>query len=162
MMMSTGVRLRRAGVSDAAAIAACVDAAYRHYIPRLGKPPGPMLLDYATAVRERDVWVAEVGRVIVGALVLVPAGDYLLLDNIAVHPASQGQGIGRMLLELADREAARQGFTELRLYTHQLMTENIALYTRIGWEETGRSEQDGYERVFFCKPLPAADPDASP
>lgn len=159
-MVTTRVRLRRAGVPDAPAIAACVDAAYRHYIPRIGKPPGPMLADYATAVQEREVWVAELDGAIVGTLVLVPAGDHLLLDNIAVHPDSQGQGLGRMLLEFADREALRQGFSELRLYTHRLMTENIALYTRIGWEETGRGEQNGYDRVFFRKRLSPPEPGA--
>ena len=31
------------------------------------------------------------------------------------------------------------------------MTENIALYTRLGFEETGRGRQDGYDRVFMRK-----------
>jgi hypothetical protein len=39
----------------------------------------------------------------------------------------------------------------MRLYTHQTMTENIALYARTGWVETGRGEQDGFARVFFKK-----------
>jgi hypothetical protein len=33
------------------------------------------------------------------------------------------------------------------------MTENIALYARTGWEETGRGEQGGFARVFFRKRL---------
>ena len=39
--------LRAADAADAAAVAACVDAAYRPYIERIGRTPGPMLLDYA-------------------------------------------------------------------------------------------------------------------
>ncbi len=50
-------------------------------------------------------------------------------------------------------EAMIQGYGELRLYTHVTMTENIALYTRIGWIETHRGEQDGYARVFMRKVL---------
>ena len=151
--------IRSAAPADVDGTRACVDAAYRHYIHRIGKPPGPMLADYAAAVRDHQVWVAEHGGRIAGVLVLIPGDGYILLDNIAVHPDSQGRGIGRRLLDLADREAARQGFPELRLYTHQLMTENIDLYRRIGWEETGRGEQDGYSRVFFRKRLSAGCPE---
>lgn len=151
--------IRSATLADVDEIRACVDAAYHHYIPRIGKPPGPMLADYAAAVRDHQIWVSEHGDRIAGVLVLIPGDGYMLLDNIAVHSDYQGQGIGRRLLDLADREAVRQGFPELRLYTHQLMTENIDLYRRTGWEEIGRGEQDGYPRVFFRKRLMAERPE---
>ena len=88
-------------------------------------------------------------------MVLMVRPDHLHLDNIAVRPGHQGQGLGRRLLELAEAEARRQGFDELRLYTHQTMVENVALYTHLGWEETGRGEQDGYACVFMRKRLGA-------
>ncbi len=31
--------------------------------------------------------------------------------------------------------------------------ENIALYRKLGFVETGRGHQDGYDRVFMAKPL---------
>ena len=34
-----------------------------------------------------------------------------------------------------------------------VMHENIALYTRLGWQETGRGEQAGFQRVFMRKPV---------
>lgn len=145
--------LRPAKPSDAPALTQCVAAAYRHYIPRIGKPPGPMLADYAEEIARHQVWVVEEHGHIVGGLVLVPYQDYILLDNIAVHPHHQGRGIGRALLVHADTEALAQGYSELRLYTHATMTENIALYSRIGWVETHRGQQDGYDRVFMRKRL---------
>jgi ribosomal protein S18 acetylase RimI-like enzyme len=75
----------------------------------------------------------------------------MLLENVAVHPDAQGRGLGRDLLALADREAVRQRMTEIRLYTNEVMTENLAYYPRHGYVETGRAEQDGYRRVFFRK-----------
>ncbi len=150
--MSVSIRAARA--ADIDAIQSCVDAAYQHYIERIGKPPGPMLDDYAARVAAGQAWVAEVDDELRGLLVLIPGDGYLLLDNIAVHPDAQGQGVGRRLLDLADAEAAGRGIPELRLYTHIKMTENIALYHHLGWEETGRGEQDGYERVFFRRPVP--------
>jgi len=150
--VNTGARaiqIRPADASDLAAIERIVHAAYSKYIARIGKPPGPMLDDYAALIRGHNVWVA--GRPVTGTIVLIAEPDHLLLDNIAVDPAAQGTGVGRALLDFADAEARRRGYDELRLYTHQTMTENIALYARIGWTETGRGEQNGFERVFFKK-----------
>jgi GNAT superfamily N-acetyltransferase len=150
-------RLRRAEPTDAPALASCVDTAYRHYIPRIGKPPGPMLANYTEGIARHQVWVAEAEGQTIGGLVLIPARDSLLLDNIAMHPDHQGRGVGRALLELADAEALSQGYRELRLYTHETMTENIALYTRSGRVETHRSHQAGYARVFMHKRMLSPD-----
>lgn len=147
------MRIRPADAADLPAIERIVRDAYTKYIARIGKPPGPMQDDYAALVRSHSVWVA--GDPIGGAIVLLPEDDHLLLDNVAVDPAAQGRGIGRALIEFAEAEARRRGFAELRLYTHQTMTENIALYSRTGWQETGRGEQDGFARVFFRKPVGA-------
>ena len=131
-------RIRAAIAADVPAIAQIVDHAYRHYIARIGKPPGPMLEDYAARVSEGVVWVLEEDVVVVAIIVLLPAPNYLLLDNIAVSLNRQGLGLGRRLLEFAETEALRRGYREIRLYTHQTMVENQRLYASIGYEETGR------------------------
>jgi ribosomal protein S18 acetylase RimI-like enzyme len=146
-------RIRPATAADTPAIAEIVDQAYRHYIARIGKPPGPMLDDYVARVSEGAVWVFEEGAVIAAIIVLLPAPDYLLLDNIAVSPTRQGLGLGRRLLAFAEDEALRRGCREIRLYTHQTMVENQRLYTSIGYEETGRGSEAGYDRVFMRKQL---------
>ena len=102
-------RIRAAIASDAPAIGQIVEQAYRHYIPRIGKPPGPMLDDYNARISEGVVWVIEEGSAISGTIVLLPRPGYLLLDNIAVAPARQGSGFGRRLLAFAEAEAARRG-----------------------------------------------------
>jgi ribosomal protein S18 acetylase RimI-like enzyme len=130
-----------------------VDQAYRHYIARMGKPPGPMLDDYAARVLEGVVWVLEKGAAIAGIIVLLPMADYLLLDNVAVSPSRQGLGLGRQLLAFAEAEALQRGYHEIRLYTHQTMVENQRLYASIGYEETGRGTEAGYDRVFMRKQL---------
>jgi ribosomal protein S18 acetylase RimI-like enzyme len=145
--------IRAATAADVPAVAAIVDQAYRHYTARIGKPPGPMLDDYAARVAEGVVWVLEEGAVIAGIIVIIPVKNYLLLDNIAVSPARQGLGLGRRLLTFAEAEASRRGYREIRLYTHQTMGENQRLYASIGYEETGRGTQAGYDRVFMRKQL---------
>jgi len=146
-------RIRAATAADASVIGQIVEQAYRHYIPRIGKPPGPMLDDHSARVSEGAVWAIEEGSTIAGVVVLLPRPDYLLLDNIAVAPARQGSGLGRRLLAFAEAEAVRRGYSEIRLYTHQTMTENQRLYAAIGYEETGRGTEAGYERVFMRKRL---------
>jgi ribosomal protein S18 acetylase RimI-like enzyme len=145
-------RIRPAADSDKAAVEQIVQDAYRIYIPRIGKPPSPMLDDYAARITEGSVSVIEDGNgAIAGIIVLLPDADHLLLLNIAVHPDYQGQGFGRVLIEFAEQQAKKLGYTEIRLYTHEKMTENIDLYTRIGFAEIGRGHQDGFDRVFMAK-----------
>lgn len=146
-------RLRLAETADVPAVARIVDEAYRQYIPRMGGPPGPMLDDYPARVAAGVVSVIERAGTIVGILVLLPRPDHLLLDNIAVSPGYQGLGFGRRLLEFAETEAVRQGYRDIRLYTHETMVENQRLYAAIGYEETGRGTEKGYARVFMRKRL---------
>ena len=145
-------RLRPARAGDRESIETLINAAYAPYVVRLGKPPGPMVEDYLARIEAGQAQVLETGGgAIAGLLVLVPAKTHLLIDNIAVDPAFQGRGFGTLLLAAAEAEARRRHLPELRLYTHVLMTENQSLYRSHGWEETGRGEEKGYERVYFRK-----------
>ncbi|WP_353473797.1 GNAT family N-acetyltransferase [Salipiger sp. H15] len=152
-MASRPPLIRRARPADLAAIEAIVEAAYSPYIPRMGREPGPMLDDYAALIAAERVHVAETGGEVAGLLVLLPQADALLLDNIAVSPRAQGKGVGRALMELAETEARDAGFDRIRLYTNVLMTENLVLYPRLGYRETGRVTEKGFDRVYFEKPI---------
>jgi GNAT superfamily N-acetyltransferase len=144
--------IRPAVAADRAAVETIVREAYSIYVDRIGKPPGPMLDDYGALIGAGIVSVLEEpDGTIAAIIVLLPKADHLLLDNIAVRRDRQGQGVGRRLIAFAEAETRRLSYRELRLYTHQKMTENIALYTRLGFVETGRGHDAGYERVFMTK-----------
>lgn len=145
------MNIRSANFSDISAIERVVATAYSKYIPHFIKPPGPMRDDYAAYVRNYAAWVIGDEPRVFGLIVLIPMPDHLLVDNVAVDSVLQGRGIGRTLLAFADAEAVRRGFADLRLYTHETMTKNIMLYRTLGWQETGRREQNGYRCVFFRK-----------
>jgi ribosomal protein S18 acetylase RimI-like enzyme len=113
-----------------------------------------MLEDYAEVIQQSQVHVAVAGLDVVGAIVLKITSEGFYIDNVAVRPVVRGQGVGRLLLDLAEAEARRQGYVSLYLATHELMTENQALYSRIGYVEYDRRVVNGYPRVFFRKALP--------
>ena len=148
------VSTRPAQPQDAPGIAACVCEAYVHYIERIGKQPGPMLEDYTEVIHQFQVHVAVAEAKVVGAIVLKVTDEGFYVDNVSVRPVVKGQGVGRLLLELAETEARRQGYTSVYLATHELMTENRALYSRIGYVEYDHRLVNGYPRVFFRKALP--------
>jgi GNAT superfamily N-acetyltransferase len=143
--------IRAAMAADIPLIEQVVTASYGGYVARIGKPPGPMLDDYAAHVSAGRAWVLESAGDVIGVLILASDGAHLLLDNVAVLPAHHGKGHGRALLAFAEAEARRRGHGEMRLYTHALMHENIAMYARAGWIEYARGEQAGYQRVFMRK-----------
>ena len=134
----TDVTIRRAEAGDADRMGRCLDAAYAQYAARIEDLPA-MSEGCAEEIAANLVWVAEAGGAVVGALVLAPREDFMLLANVAVHPDGRGTGLGRRLLTLAESEAAERGYAEMRLNTHAEMPETIGLYARNGWVETGRS-----------------------
>lgn len=144
--------IRPARPEDAPAIRLLVHDAYAHYVARLGKPPGPMLDDYDARIAAGQAWLSEHDGAPEGVLVLESTtGNALLLDNVAVARHAQGKGLGRALVAFAETEARRRNCTELRLYTHVLMTENLALYQRLGFHETSRVNEKGYHRIYMTK-----------
>lgn len=147
------LRIRMGTPTDVASVTDLVKRAYAHYVVRIGRPPGPMSDDYAVKVAQGQVWVVEGAGSVVGLIVLVGEADHLLVENIAVDPGRQGHGIGRTLMAFAEDTARAAGLSRLRLYTNAAMTENLAFYPRLGFEEVGRRAECGYERVFFVKHL---------
>jgi ribosomal protein S18 acetylase RimI-like enzyme len=148
--------LRPATEADVPRLAELVDAAYRHYVERIGARPRPMNDDYADVVREFQVTVAERGGEVIGLVALGVTDEGFVVDNIAVDPRHQGTGVGRALLEHAEAEARRAGFDSIYLYTHETMSENLDLYRRIGYVEYDRRPVVVGLSVYLRKPLGSA------
>ncbi len=148
-----GIGIRPAQHGDVSEILDCVKSAYQHYTARLGKAPGPMLDDYARVIEEQEVYVAANEGTIIGILVLKPDDKGVLLDNVAVSPDAQGQGLGKRLVDFAERRTAELGYTEIELYTHELMTENVGMYQKWDYEIYRRVREKGYDRIYMRKDL---------
>ena len=153
MRTASAITVRAAHQGDVVEAAACVNAAFEPFVERVGKPPAPMLSDYAALAAEGKVWVAERRGRVVGVLVQYETEDGFYIDTVAAFPQAHGTGVGRALLEFAEGEARGRGFASVYLCTNSRMTENQLFYPRIGYVEYDRRAQSGYERVFYRKRL---------
>src|SRR5262250_884708 len=107
--MSETLQLRRAGPADAAAVRALTRQAYAKWVPLIGREPKPMQADYAKAIAEHRIDLAYQGLHLAGLIETIASSDHLLVENVAVAPAFQGQGFGRQLMAHAERIALESG-----------------------------------------------------
>ena len=131
--------LRRAELTDAAEIVACIDAAYAPWFAaglQLPDVSGGIAQD----IRENLVWVIEHEDRIAGCLIAVTGEKTWHLMNVAVHPDFAGQGLGKRLIAACVDAAKHAGAVQLLLATHAEMPANVALYSRLGWVITEKTE----------------------
>ena len=146
--------IRIAIASDLNAIQRCAEAAYQKYVSRIGRAPAPMVTDFENLISKGFVHVAtDEENNLAGYIVFYPKDDSIHLENVAVSPDHQGQGVGKRLIVYCERQARGAGFTTVDLYTNEKMLENLSLYPALGYAETGRREEDGFRRVYFQKQL---------
>ena len=144
--------IRPATPADEAAIRACAEAAYSRYVAAIGRRPAPMDADYAAHIAAGEAHVAVDGEDrLLGFIVFFEDEGAMQLENVAVSPAATGQGIGKALVAFCETEARRKGLTRVSLYTNEKMTENLNIYPHLGYHETERRTEHGFNRVFFEK-----------
>ncbi|WP_411906110.1 GNAT family N-acetyltransferase [Rhizobium mayense] len=131
--MTRAFFLRAATDADVDAIRALTREAYGKWVPLIGREPLPMTADYAEAVRKHCIDLLEANGELLALIEMVPREDHLLIENVAVSPRHQGQGIGKKLLAYAEQVAAELGVSDMRLYTNKRFVENVQLYLRYGY-----------------------------
>lgn len=132
-------------------IQVCAKSAYAKYVTRMGRKPAPMIADFASQIALGQVFIALSGVSVAGYVVFYREADHLHLENVAVHPEHAGKGLGKALIATVESAAICEGLKTVELYTNEHMTENLSMYPRLGYMEIGRSQQDGFNRVFFRK-----------
>ncbi len=147
--------IRPGQMTDLGGIQKCAEAAYNKYVERIGKRPAPMVADFEEQICNGIVHVLSKDNVIAGYVAFYRRGDHVQLDSIAIDPAFQGIGYGIRLITFVETCAAETGANAVELYTNAKMTENLSLYPYLGYTETGRRHEDGFDRVFFRKALTA-------
>lgn len=94
-------------------------------------------------------YVACDGERIVGEYILLPTRPFTAeLVNLAVTPALEGRGIGRLLVSDAVRRAKSEGYRTLEVGTGNAGIGQLALYQKCGFTITG------VDFDFFTKHYP--------
>lgn len=109
------------------------------------------LAEVQAELRAGSGLTARIGGRLVGAIRYVEDDGVLLVGRIAIAPDMQGEGIGRTLLDAAEKQSTAE---VAELFTGSLSEANIRLYEACGYRESQRiPEGDGTEQVFLRKPL---------
>jgi GNAT superfamily N-acetyltransferase len=131
------LEIRRAGVTDADAIAVLLRGSFAELEP-LYTPEGfaattPSSHEIRPRFREGPVWVAVLGSTIVGTVSVLPQEGALHVRSMAVHPRARGQGVAGRLLAEVEHYAAFHGYRRLTLSTTPFLLDAIRLYERAGF-----------------------------
>ncbi|WP_420412737.1 GNAT family N-acetyltransferase [Roseibium sp.] len=148
------MQIRRAAISDEPSIRVCAEDSYAPYIAAIGKKPAPMTADFAAQIHAGyiDIATDDTGQ-LQGFIVFFAKDDHMFLENVAIHAAAAGQGIGKALISHCETQARALGLLSVRLYTNEKMTANLKIYPKLGYTESGRRKEDGFNRVYFEKLL---------
>jgi ribosomal protein S18 acetylase RimI-like enzyme len=98
----------------------------------------------ANQARTGEVWV--IGAPPVACVFLTPKPDALYIGKLAVDPAHLRQGHARQLIDLAAARASALSLPALELQTRIELSENHAIFRRLGFIQTGSSAHEGYDR----------------
>ena len=142
---------RQATSADVLAIVALVDSAYRGESSRAGWTTEADLLDGQRTDAEavRAMIADPATRILVAddeqggllaSVAVTDEGEDLSAVHVgmfAVRPTSQGRGVGRALLDEAERIARRLGRTRATMTVLAQRPELIAWYERRGYRRTG-------------------------
>jgi ribosomal protein S18 acetylase RimI-like enzyme len=149
----TELRIRAARADDQVAIREVTLSAYQEYAAvmdahRDGSWDGyrRSILATLATVQPAEQIVAEHDEMIVGTVLLLPAGTVLTPPNgvsvtltypeirlLAVSPARRGRGIGAALVHECLRRARESGAAALTLHTTDMMRVAMGMYERMGF-----------------------------
>ncbi|MDK1492408.1 GNAT family N-acetyltransferase [Sinorhizobium sp. 7-81] len=128
---------------------ALILASFAYMDGRIDPPSSAHALTPETLRRKAEdeiAFVALAERGLVGCVFCKPEPDCLYIGKLAVAPASQRKGVGRLLLASAEETARDLKLPALRLQTRIQLSENHATFSAWDFVETGRSAHPGFTR----------------
>lgn len=159
------ITLQPANTSDAAPLAVLHTAVAKHLTDMHGSGPWSSKTSETGvlfAMRTSNVFVARLDGELVGTLRLTTKKPWaidtsyfsdskkpLYLLAMAITPARQRHGIGRMCLEEAKRIAGEWPADAIRLDAYDAKAGAGNFYARCGWKEAGRASYRGAALIYF-------------
>ena len=111
-------------------------------------PPSSMhrltVADLARQAETAEVWA--VGSLPIACMVLTPKPGSLYLGKLAVAVAHRGQGLARIMVDLACARARALALPVVELQTRVELLNNQAAFRSLGFVEVARTAHTGYDR----------------
>ena len=122
------------------------------YMEGVIDPPSSLhrmsLQDLRRDAEGNELWVIDAGpgSTPAACMILTDKGSTLYLGKMAVAQSHRGQGLGRVLIDLAKRRARALGFPSITLQTRVELESNHETFRHFGFVEIGRTAHEGYDR----------------
>lgn len=152
MTKNNEVRVREAGLDDAAAVEALVNAAFSvekgrfKEIERLNREE--TLEHFASG---RFLLAEDAAGSLVACVYVSRKGEVGYFGMLSVDPARQRSGLGRRMAAEAEQWCRARGCSVMELVVVDLRTELPPIYERLGYRAAGLEEAPHAER--FTKPV---------
>ena len=153
------LKLRKARAADADDLVAILQNTFEStWLPNITAAAAQAFRDEArpaayVARRGTEFWVAEHGGDIVGFVDW--QGDFV--NALHVHGGHARSGVGTCLMDKAETEIAKSGFTTARLETDTFNTVSQKFYAKRGYTEASRYPDEewhsGLTTILLVKPL---------
>ncbi|MCS7460630.1 GNAT family N-acetyltransferase [Paenibacillus doosanensis] len=78
------------------------------------------------------------------------SGHPMVIHRLAVHPAYQGRGIGKKLLQFAEAGALTQPYTSIRLDAYSANPAAIGMYEKFGYTSVGEVRYPFRKHPYRC------------
>lgn len=141
---------RLAATDDPAPVLALIRAAFADMEGRIDPPSSMHRLTGSDVLRRAEageVWVIGPAKAPLACVFLTPKPAALYLGKLAVAGRARGQGLARLLVDLAETRAAALGLPVLELQTRVELTENHTTFARLGFTRVAGTAHPGYDRV---------------
>ena len=130
--------VRQVWPDEADAVAALVNRAFD--VERFFKRGDRTTPDDVTAMMREGLFLAiDDGGQIVGAVFVRPMRPQGYFGMLAIDPERQGQGLGRALIDAAERHLAHAGSMYAEIHVVNLREELPPYYARLGYVDRGRA-----------------------
>jgi ribosomal protein S18 acetylase RimI-like enzyme len=160
-MSEDAFSVRAATGDDAATIADLVRLAFSHQ-PRPTNPPSSALKETAATITDHLARgggaVLERGEVIVGVVLWNEEDGAFYISRLSVHPELRRQGIARILMEQAEREARYRGFSRMTLGVRLELEENRRFFRSVGFVDASFRCHEGFSEPTWVLMERSLDP----
>jgi ribosomal protein S18 acetylase RimI-like enzyme len=161
------MNVSRAEAADIPELVSLINSAYRGAGSKKGWTTEADLITGEIRTHEADltdqlnqqgalmIKCTDINQAITGCVYLKKKGEKLFLGMLTVSPTQQRSGIGKILLQFAEKHARQIRCQYIQMYVINLRTELIAWYEKHGYSITGKSKPFPSEAGFGMptKPL---------